>query len=179
MLRLPTVTASTSGFSRAPLHTGHGRNDILLDPLPLARAVGVAVAPAERGDDPLERDRVCTPPAHPVAVGDIDLVAVGAVEEYPAPARRSLPLAGRRRSRSARRSPGSRTRRCSSCRRPTGRAPSAIESSGSGTSRSGSISCCAPRPVQRGQAPWGELNERCAAAARAARRRARAGELPE
>ena len=24
----PTVTASTSGFSRAPLQTGHGRNDM-------------------------------------------------------------------------------------------------------------------------------------------------------
>ena len=28
MFFLPTVTASTSGFSRAPLHTGHGRNDM-------------------------------------------------------------------------------------------------------------------------------------------------------
>ena len=28
MLRSPTVTASTSGFRRAPLHTGQGRNDM-------------------------------------------------------------------------------------------------------------------------------------------------------
>jgi len=28
MLRSPTVTASTSGLSRAPLHAGHGRNDM-------------------------------------------------------------------------------------------------------------------------------------------------------
>ena len=31
---------------------------------------------------------------------------------------------------------------------------------GSGTSSSGSISCCEPRPVQRGHAPCGELNEK-------------------
>ena len=30
----------------------------------------------------------------------------------------------------------------------------------SGTSKSGSISCCEPRPVQRGHAPWGELKEK-------------------
>ena len=35
-----------------------------------------------------------------------------------------------------------------------------MERLGSGTSRSGSISCCAPRPVQRGQAPCGELKEK-------------------
>ena len=28
MLGSPTVTASTSGLSRAPLQTGHGRNDM-------------------------------------------------------------------------------------------------------------------------------------------------------
>ena len=28
MFRSPTVTASTSGLSRAPLQTGHGRNDM-------------------------------------------------------------------------------------------------------------------------------------------------------
>jgi hypothetical protein len=28
MLSPPTVTASTSGFSRAPLQTGQGRNDM-------------------------------------------------------------------------------------------------------------------------------------------------------
>ncbi len=28
MFFVPTVTASTSGFSRAPLHTGQGRKDM-------------------------------------------------------------------------------------------------------------------------------------------------------
>ena len=39
-------------------------------------------------------------------------------------------------------------------------APSPRESDGSGTISSGSISICEPRPVQRGQAPWGELKEK-------------------
>ena len=39
-------------------------------------------------------------------------------------------------------------------------APSAIERAGSGTISSGSISRCEPRPVQRSQAPCGELNEK-------------------
>ena len=38
-------------------------------------------------------------------------------------------------------------------------APSASDSEGSGTIRSGSISICDPSPVQRGQAPCGELKE--------------------
>ena len=38
-------------------------------------------------------------------------------------------------------------------------APSLSDSDGSGTTSSGSISICEPRPVQRGQAPCGELNE--------------------
>ena len=47
-------------------------------------------------------------------------------------------------------------------RRPTtARArPRRSRAHGSGTSRSGSISSCAPRPVQRGQAPCGALNEK-------------------
>ena len=39
-------------------------------------------------------------------------------------------------------------------------APSSIESDGSGTTSSGSISCCVPRPVQRGHAPCGALKEK-------------------
>ena len=35
-----------------------------------------------------------------------------------------------------------------------------IDSDGSGTTSSGSISICEPSPVQRSQAPWGELNEK-------------------
>ena len=38
-------------------------------------------------------------------------------------------------------------------------APSLSVRLGSGTISSGSISICEPRPVQREQAPWGELNE--------------------
>ena len=39
-------------------------------------------------------------------------------------------------------------------------APSLSVSDGSGTTRSGSISICEPRPVHRGHAPCGELNEK-------------------
>ena len=78
----PTVTASTSGFSRAPLQTGHGpERHVLLDALALRRRVRLAVAALERGDDSLEVDHVGAAPAHPVAVLDVDLVAVRAVEE--------------------------------------------------------------------------------------------------
>ena len=38
-------------------------------------------------------------------------------------------------------------------------APSFSDSDGSGTISSGSISICEPSPVQRGQAPCGELKE--------------------
>ena len=69
MFRSPTVTASTSGFSRAPLQTGQGRNDMYSSIRSRwLRAVGLAVAALERGDDPLERDHVRAPAAHPVAV---------------------------------------------------------------------------------------------------------------
>ena len=124
--------------------------------------VGLAVAPLEAGDDPLEVEHVRAPPPHPVAVLDVDALALGAVQEQvllvagEGPAR-----AGRGRSPSGRRSPGSPTRRSSELPTDHGTsAPSAIDSVGSGTSRSGSISCCAPRPVHRGQAPCGELNEK-------------------
>ena len=39
-------------------------------------------------------------------------------------------------------------------------APSPIDSVGLGTTSSGSISICEPSPVQRSQAPCGELNEK-------------------
>ena len=54
---------------------------VLLDALALRRRVRLAVAALERRDDPLEVDHVRAAPAHPVAVLDVDLVAVGAVEE--------------------------------------------------------------------------------------------------
>ena len=54
---------------------------VLLDPLALRRAVGVAVAALERGDDPLEGERVGPPAAHPVAIRDVDALAARAVQE--------------------------------------------------------------------------------------------------
>ncbi len=54
---------------------------VLLDPLPLRGRVGLAVAALEARDDPLEREHVRAPAAHAVAVGDVDALAVGAVEE--------------------------------------------------------------------------------------------------
>ena len=54
---------------------------VLLDPLALLRRVGLLVPALERGDDPLEGHRVGAPPPHPVAVLDVELVALGAVQE--------------------------------------------------------------------------------------------------
>ena len=54
---------------------------VLLDLLARPVGVGLLVAALEVGDDPLERGHVRAPPPHPVAVGDVDAVAVGAVEE--------------------------------------------------------------------------------------------------
>jgi hypothetical protein len=82
MFRPPTVTASTSGFSRAPLQTGHGRNDMYSSIRSrCGRAVGLAIAALEARDDPLEREHVRAPAPHPVPVRHVDALAVGAVEE--------------------------------------------------------------------------------------------------
>src|SRR5207247_1894985 len=54
---------------------------VLLDPLALLAGVGLAVAALEAGDDALEREHVRAPAAHPVAVLDVDAVAVSPVEE--------------------------------------------------------------------------------------------------
>ena len=54
---------------------------VLLDPLALLARVGLAVAALEARDDPLEGEHVRPLAAHPVAVLDVDLVAVGAEEE--------------------------------------------------------------------------------------------------
>ena len=54
---------------------------VLLDPLALLRGVGLLVAPLEAGHDPLEGEHVRPPPAHAVAVGDVDLLAVRPEEE--------------------------------------------------------------------------------------------------
>ena len=82
MLRPPTVTASTSGFSRAPLHGGtRAEAHVLLDPLADLRRVGLAVAPLEALRDALEREHVRALAAHAVAVLDVDALAARAVEE--------------------------------------------------------------------------------------------------
>ena len=82
MFLSPTVTASTSGFSRrsAALRAGTEAH-VLLDLLALLRRLRFAVAPLEIRDDPLERQHVRAPAAHAVAVADVDPLAVRAVEE--------------------------------------------------------------------------------------------------
>src|SRR3954453_1722620 len=57
------------------------KRHVLLDPLARRRRVGLAVAALEARDDAVEREHVLTPPPHAVAVLDVDLLAVGAVEE--------------------------------------------------------------------------------------------------
>ena len=70
----PTVTASTSGFSRAPWQTGQGRRLMYSSgALALLARVGLAVAPLEVRQDAFEGDRVGAAAAHPVAVLDVDL----------------------------------------------------------------------------------------------------------
>ena len=54
---------------------------VLLDPLALLARVGLAVAALEARDDALEGEHVGALAAHPVAVLDVDLVAVRAEEE--------------------------------------------------------------------------------------------------
>ncbi len=60
--------------------TGSQRHE-LLDLLPRPLRVGLPVAPLQVPDDPLEPGRVGPAPAIAVAVGDLDRLAVGAVEE--------------------------------------------------------------------------------------------------
>ena len=57
---------------RAPAGGAGPERHVLLDPLALARAVGLAVAALERGDDALEGDHVGAPATHAIAIGDID-----------------------------------------------------------------------------------------------------------
>ena len=76
------MTASTSGLSRAPLQTGaRAERHVLLDPLALLRRVGLAIPALEARDDAVEGERVLTPPAHPVPILDVHLLALGSVEE--------------------------------------------------------------------------------------------------
>ncbi len=67
--------------ARALAHRAGPQRHVLLDALALRRGVRLAIAPLERLDDAVECERVLAPPAHPVAVLDVDLLALGAVEE--------------------------------------------------------------------------------------------------
>jgi len=120
----------------------------------LVLGVGLAVAPLEVRDDPLEACGVVALTPKAVAVADLDALAAGAVEEDLAPAwRRASATASRRRCRSARRARRSSARSSPSCCRPTARArPAVSKARRPGTTRSGSISSCEPSPVQRSQA---------------------------
>src|SRR5687767_4887777 len=87
----PTVTASDSGRSLAPLHSGprprplalraRAQRHVLLDLLARPVRVGFAVAPLEVGDDALEGGHVRALAPVPAPVGDVDLLAVRPVEE--------------------------------------------------------------------------------------------------
>ena len=66
---------------RALADRARAERHVLLDPLALRGAVGLAVAALEARDDPLEREHVRAPAPHPVAIRDVDPFAVGAVEE--------------------------------------------------------------------------------------------------
>ena len=105
--RSPTLHRARLGPQpRALALRARAHRHVLLDVL--ARVVGVRlpVAALEVRDDALEGGHVGARAAHPVAVGDVDLVAVGAVEEQVALVLgQLLPRASRGRSRSARRSP--------------------------------------------------------------------------
>ena len=67
--------------ARALADRARPQRHVLLDPLALLRRVGLAVAALEARDDAVEGEHVRAPPPHAVAVLDVDLLAVGAVEE--------------------------------------------------------------------------------------------------
>jgi hypothetical protein len=123
----------------------------LLDLLAREIGVGLAVAALEVGQDALEARRVRALAPVAVAVGDLDPVAVGAVEEEVAhvlverlPRRLEVDvvLLG----------DGLRDLLVVLRRRPAhgASAPSPIDSDGSGTTSSGSISICEPSPCSAG-----------------------------
>ena len=66
---------------RALALRARSQRHVLLDLLARPVGVGLAIAPLEVGDDALERRRVRAAAAEPVAVGDLQAVAVGAVQE--------------------------------------------------------------------------------------------------
>ncbi len=158
----PTSTARDSGRSRAPSHTGHGaQRHVLLDLL--ARR-----APSRSRRSGAGGWRRCRGTAPRTSAGARSgcgsapaTRSPGAVQEQVALlVWQILPRACRGRRRSARDRLGHLLVVVRRAARPRRSAPSLIDSDGSGTTSSGSISICEPRPVQAGQAPCGELNEK-------------------
>src|SRR5581483_10078382 len=132
---------------------------VLLDLLAGEVRVGLPVAALEPGHDPLELGGVRTAAPEAVAIRDLDSIAVGPIEEELARLlRQLLPRRLEIDSVALRDRLGELVVVVRSAHGAI--APSPIESVGSGTTRSGSISICEPKPVQRGQAPCGELNEK-------------------
>ena len=163
MLSPPTVTARLSGRSRAPLQVGTRlQRHQVLDPLARVLRVGVLVAAVEAVQHAVEAHVVGALAPEAVVVGDRVAFVAGAVEQQLAVARRAGRARARRcRSRSPRRPPraGGGGRSTPPCVHGSS-APSVIESVGSGTISSGSITRWKPSPWQRWQAPCGELKEK-------------------
>ena len=91
MVLPPTSTASDSGLSRAPLHTGHGHlAHVALVALPAPVGVGLGVPPLDERHDALEAGRVGAVAAVAVLVADVDLVVL-AVQQRLLGARRQRP----------------------------------------------------------------------------------------
>ncbi len=90
-MRMPaTSTERDSARRRAPSHTGRAQRHVLLDPLARPLRVGFAVALFERCDHAFEARRVGAPAPVAVAVGDLEPLAVGAVQEQLAVRKREL-----------------------------------------------------------------------------------------
>ena len=156
MLRPPTVTASTSGLSRAPPQAGARHvAHVALVPLPGPLRLGVGVAALQPLHHAFEAGVVGALAAVPVAVADVDLV-VASRSRIVFCARAGSARHGVSRSKpSCSPSASSRRRKYSLVWPPDHGwiAPSRRLSSGSGTTSSGSTSFRVPSPVQSGQAP--------------------------
>ena len=145
------------------MQTGHGRNDMYSSIRSrCVRRVRLAVAALEARDDAFEREHVRAAPAHPVAVA--------ARRRARRRCRRGTVPAAPRSGPPTASSSGDlvalgdrldhRLVEARVADRPRHERAFVDRERRSGTSRSGSISCCAPSPVQRGHAPCGELNEK-------------------
>ena len=147
------------GLEPRTVADGAGAHRQLLDPLPLLAGVGLPVPALEVRQKTLERHRVLALTAHPAAVRDEDPVAARPVQEpvlllARAPPRRVqvdlVPVGDPRSDRLV--------EALAAERPPTARPPSS--ESRVGDEQVGSISSCEPRPVHRGHAPCGALNEK-------------------